>query len=86
MPELPEVEHSEASSPTTAEGSESFHVDVLNAPYCVTSARQRLRRALEGRRFLSPRRHGKWLVARTDGPTLLVHFGMTSARLEDQTR
>jgi formamidopyrimidine-DNA glycosylase len=36
------------------------------------------RRALRGRRFLRPERHGKWLIARTDGrPVLLFHFGMT---------
>lgn len=36
-----------------------------------------LRRALEGRTFGEPGRHGKWLIARTDGPVLMVHFGMT---------
>lgn len=85
MPELPKVEHSDASSPTTAEGSEI--VPSMCSMLVVRNvSRQRLRRALKGRRFLSPRRHGKWLVACTDGPTFLVHFGMTSARLEDQTR
>ena len=39
-------------------------------------------RALRGRRFLAPRRHGKWLIARTDGrPIVLFHFGMTGALL-----
>ncbi|WP_432013123.1 hypothetical protein [Streptomyces cucumeris] len=28
----------------------------------------RLRRELEGRRFTAPRRHGRWLIAPTDGP------------------
>jgi hypothetical protein len=36
-----------------------------------------LGRALGGRRFASARRHGKLLVCPTDGPALLLHFGMT---------
>jgi formamidopyrimidine-DNA glycosylase len=38
---------------------------------------QALGRALRGRRFEEPARHGKWLIAWTDGPALLLHFGMT---------
>lgn len=34
-------------------------------------------RRLTGHRFAGPRRHGKWLVLPTDGPTLLIHSGMT---------
>jgi formamidopyrimidine-DNA glycosylase len=41
-----------------------------------TTARA-LARALIGHRFDQPRRHGKWLLLPTDGPTLLVHSGMT---------
>src|SRR5439155_2031458 len=33
--------------------------------------------ALVGQRFEDPDRHGKWLLCRTGGPTLLLHFGMT---------
>ena len=36
-----------------------------------------LARNLTGHRFETPRRHGKWLILPTDGPTLLVHSGMT---------
>lgn len=36
-----------------------------------------LARRLAGHRFGTPRRHGKWLVLPTDGPTLLIHSGMT---------
>ena len=36
-----------------------------------------LARALKGRRFAEPERLGKWLIAWTDGPALLLHFGMT---------
>lgn len=38
-----------------------------------------LGRALNGRRFGTPRRHGKLLVCPTDGPTPLLHFGMTGS-------
>jgi formamidopyrimidine-DNA glycosylase len=36
-----------------------------------------LERRLTGHRFGAPRRLGKWLILPTDGPTLLVHSGMT---------
>jgi formamidopyrimidine-DNA glycosylase len=43
---------------------------------------RKLQRALRGRRFLRPQRHGKWLIARTDGRAILVfHFGMTGSLL-----
>lgn len=37
----------------------------------------RLSRDLIGHRFNAPEGHGKWLLARADGPTVLLHFGMT---------
>lgn len=36
-----------------------------------------LGRALRGHRFEDPDRHGKWLICWTNGPALLLHFGMT---------
>jgi formamidopyrimidine-DNA glycosylase len=36
-----------------------------------------LGRALDGKRFGTPRRHGKWLIAPVNGEELLLHFGMT---------
>jgi formamidopyrimidine-DNA glycosylase len=36
-----------------------------------------LGRALTGRRLHDPTRRGKWLLCPSDGPTLLLHFGMT---------
>ena len=36
-----------------------------------------LDRSLRGRRFEEPERIGKWLICWTDGPALLLHFGMT---------
>jgi formamidopyrimidine-DNA glycosylase len=40
------------------------------------STPQSLGRALKGRRFRSPRRHGKWLIAPAEGPRVVFHFGM----------
>jgi formamidopyrimidine-DNA glycosylase len=34
-------------------------------------------RVLKGRQFRRPDRRGKWLIAPTDGATVLLHFGMT---------
>lgn len=34
-------------------------------------------RRLTGQRFADPRRHGKWLILPTEGPTLMIHSGMT---------
>lgn len=36
-----------------------------------------LDRALRGHGFEEPERHGKWLLAWTTGPAVLIHFGMT---------
>ena len=33
--------------------------------------------ALRGHRFQEPERRGKWLIAWTSGPAVLLHFGMT---------
>jgi formamidopyrimidine-DNA glycosylase len=38
---------------------------------------QALGRALKGRRFREPQRHGKWVLAPIGEVTLLIHFGMT---------
>jgi formamidopyrimidine-DNA glycosylase len=36
-----------------------------------------LDKALRGHRFEEPDRRGKWVIAWTDGPALMMHFGMT---------
>src|SRR5206468_9656783 len=36
-----------------------------------------LDRAMRGRRFEEPERLGKWVLGWTDGPAILLHFGMT---------
>jgi formamidopyrimidine-DNA glycosylase len=76
MPELPDVEHYRRFFSEHAAGRvvSRVHAD----PTIVRNATpRRLDAALRGRRFEQPTRHGKWLIAWTDGPALLLHFGMT---------
>ncbi len=77
MPELPEVENYRRFFAERAVGRIVLRV-VVTDPTTVRNASARaFARALAGRTFLRADRHGKWMLARTDGPTLLVHFGMT---------
>src|SRR3954454_7381132 len=77
MPELPDVEGFREVLADCARGRVIRHVDVRDAGVLHGVSARRLREALEGRRFTQPERHGKWLLARTGGPTLVLHFGMT---------
>lgn len=76
MPELPDVEGFRRFFRRHATGRRVRSVDAESGIVRNTSP-QRLRRALAGRRFELPRRHGKWLICPADGPGLLLHFGMT---------
>lgn len=79
MPELPDVEGFRKVLESCARGRAIQHVVVRDTGVLHGVSARRLRDALEGRRLTEPERHGKWLLARTDGPTLLLHFGMTGA-------
>ena len=76
MPELPDVEGFRRTFQRYAGG---------NLVTGVWSDRDELRntnptrldRELRGHVFGAPRRHGKWLVCTTEGPVLVLHFGMT---------
>jgi formamidopyrimidine-DNA glycosylase len=76
VPELPDVEHFRQVFRRLAAGKrvESVWADPTILRNAAAPA---LGRALKGRRFEDPDRLGKWLIARTDGPALLLHFGMT---------
>jgi formamidopyrimidine-DNA glycosylase len=52
-------------------------VEVTDAGVLRDVSPRRLGQSLRGRRFGEPGQHGKWLIARTDGPAVLMHFGMT---------
>lgn len=77
MPELPDVEGFRRRFARYAVGRRVRSVEALDRDLLRNSSPQRLGRALHGRRFTAAERHGKWLIARTGGPALLMHFGMT---------
>lgn len=79
MPELPDVEGFRAVLAEHAVGRPVERVDVADAGVLREVSPADLTRALSGRTFRDPERHGKWLIARTDGPALLMHFGMTGS-------
>jgi formamidopyrimidine-DNA glycosylase len=76
MPELPDVEAYRRFFRRHGAGRKV--TDTWADPTIVrNSTPPVLRRALLGRTFGDPDRQGKWLICPTDGPTLLLHFGMT---------
>jgi formamidopyrimidine-DNA glycosylase len=78
MPELPDVEHYRRFFSERATGRTVARLQA--DPTIVRNTTPRaLAAALRGRRFEEPTRHGKWLICWTDGPALLLHFGMTGA-------
>ena len=80
MPELPDVEAFRRVLTSHAVDRPIERVQVTDPGVLRDVSGRRLRTALRGRRFETPRRHGKWLVApTTDGPILLLHFGMTGS-------
>ena len=79
MPELADVEGFRRVLAEHGTGHEVRRVAVADPDVVRNTSAQGLGRALKGRRFDEPARHGKWLHARTDGPAVLFHFGMTGA-------
>ncbi|MDT0444416.1 Fpg/Nei family DNA glycosylase [Streptomyces johnsoniae] len=77
MPELPDVEGFRRILDECGRGRRIARVGIADASVLHDVTAPRLRRALKGRRLAEPERRGKWLVARTEGPTALMHFGMT---------
>ena len=77
MPELPDVEGFRRALAQRLPGCRVRDVDVRDAGILRNTTAQKLARDLGGHRFGRPRRHGKWLILPTDGPTLLIHSGMT---------
>jgi formamidopyrimidine-DNA glycosylase len=77
MPELPEVEGFRRRFARAAQGRVISDVITTDRTIVRNASPATLDRALRGHRFERPERLGKWLIARTDGPTVLLHFGMT---------
>jgi formamidopyrimidine-DNA glycosylase len=73
---LPDVEGFRRTLDGVA-GRRIDHVEVADAQVVRGVAARRFAKELAGRRLGHPYRHGKWLVAPTDGPTVMLHFGMT---------
>ena len=77
VPELPDVEHFRRQFARHAVGRTIAEVVVTDAGILRNVSAAELDRAARDRRFDEPERRGKWLIAWTDGPTPLIHFGMT---------
>ncbi|WP_016909325.1 Fpg/Nei family DNA glycosylase [Streptomyces xiaopingdaonensis] len=77
MPELPDVEADRTVLRDCATHRTIDRVDVHDAGVVHGVTLQELSGRLVGRRFTRAERRGKWLLAHTGGPTLLLHFGMT---------
>lgn len=76
MPELPDVEHFRRFFASHAAGKTVASVEA--DPTIVRNTQpEALAAALHGHRFGEAFRQGKWLACPTDGPTLVLHFGMT---------
>jgi formamidopyrimidine-DNA glycosylase len=77
MPELSDVEGFRRYLARYAKGRRIDAVEVLDGSMLRNSSAQALGRAVRGRRFAAPERHGKWLIAPVGEAELLLHFGMT---------
>jgi formamidopyrimidine-DNA glycosylase len=77
VPELPDIEGFRRNLADTLPGKRIRAVDIRDEGILRNASVHSLQRKLTGHRFGEPRRHGKWLILPTDGPTLLVHSGMT---------
>jgi formamidopyrimidine-DNA glycosylase len=77
VPELPDVEHYRRFLAGHAEGARVERVIVTDSGILRNTDPATLDTALRGHRFEQPERRGKWLIAWTSGPAVLLHFGMT---------
>jgi formamidopyrimidine-DNA glycosylase len=77
VPELPDVEGFRRQLASSLPGRRIRRVKVHDPGILRNTTAQTLGRRLAGHRFGTPGRVGKWLILPTDGPTLLIHSGMT---------
>ena len=77
MPELPDVEHYRRFLAGHALGARVERVVVTDSGILRNTDAATLDGSLRGHRFDQPERRGKWLIAWTSGPAVLLHFGMT---------
>jgi formamidopyrimidine-DNA glycosylase len=79
MPELPDVEGFRRAFAEHAAGRTVLQVSAVDPSMLRDTTPGILADGLRGRRFEEPGRVGKLLICWTDGPTLLLHFGMTGS-------
>ena len=79
VPELPDVEGFRRLLHCRVVGQKVTAIEVRDPGVVRGRSGEDLARQVEGRRFSEADRRGKWLLARTDGPTVLFHFGMTGS-------
>jgi len=84
MPELPDVEGFRRAFAEHATGRTVLEVTSVEPSMLRDITPRALGDALRGRRFGEPGRVGKLLICGTDGPTLLLHFGMTGSLQWDE--
>jgi formamidopyrimidine-DNA glycosylase len=77
VPELPDVEHFRRFLADHATGTQIDRVVTTDPQILRNTTAEALDEALRGHRIEDPARHGKWLLAWTTGPAVLIHFGMT---------
>jgi formamidopyrimidine-DNA glycosylase len=77
VPELPDVEGYRRFWVEHAVGRAVRRVVTTDPAILRNTTPRAVDRALRGRTFTEPVRHGKWLLCWSDGPCLLFHFGMT---------
>lgn len=77
MPELPDVEGFRRVLADHAVGRRIERVEVADSGVLRGVTASDFDAALRDQRFAEPGRHGKWLLAPTSGPTVLMHFGLT---------
>ncbi len=79
LPELPDVEGFRRLLQRHGAGAQIAGIDVVDSGVIRGRSAAEFTGQLLGRHFAAPQRRGKWLLAPTDGPTLLFHFGMTGS-------
>jgi formamidopyrimidine-DNA glycosylase len=77
MPELPDVEGYRRDLTKHLPGYCVLRVQVRDKGVLRNRTPAEFTRQLTGRRFAVPSRLGKWLILPTNGPTVLIHSGMT---------
>ena len=77
MPELPEVEQWRRVWARHGRRRRIERIVTLDPAILRNASPTELDDAMRGHRLEEPRRIGKWLIAETTGPSLLLHFGMT---------